>query len=59
MTYGQYCRDEFLAVGDQKIYMNTCLVLGGYGVVAAWNIEHKLRIAENKRNKIINEHNTL
>jgi len=35
MTYGQYCRDEFLAVGDQKIYMNTCLVLGGYGVVAA------------------------
>ena len=34
-----------------------CPILDGYGVKTAWNLE-KVTIIDNKRNKIINQHNT-
>ena len=33
-------------------------ILGGYGVMTAWNLEEKVTIIDNKQNKIINHHNT-
>ena len=35
-----------------------CPILDGYGVMTSWNLEWKLTIIENKRNKIINQDNT-
>jgi len=35
-----------------------CPILDGYGVMTAWNLEYKVTIIDNKRNKIINQHNT-
>ena len=32
--------------------------LDGYGVMTAWNLEEKVRIIDNKQNKIITQHNT-
>ena len=36
-----------------------CPILDGYGVLTVWNLEQKVTIIDNKRNKIINQHNTL
>ena len=33
-------------------------ILNGYGVMTAWNLEQKVTIIDNKRNKIINQYNT-
>ena len=35
-----------------------CPILDGYGVMTAWNLEEKVTIIDNKRNKIINQNNT-
>jgi len=35
-----------------------CPILDGYGVMTAWNLEKKLKIIDNKRNQIINQHST-
>jgi len=35
-----------------------CPILDSYEVMAAWNSEYKVKIIDNKRNKIINHHNT-
>ena len=32
-------------------------ILNGYGVMTAWNLEKKLKIIDNKLNKIRNQHN--
>jgi 3-deoxy-D-manno-octulosonate 8-phosphate phosphatase KdsC-like HAD superfamily phosphatase len=32
-----------------------CPILDGYGVMTAWNLELKVTIIDNKRNKIINQ----
>jgi len=34
-----------------------CPILDGYGVMTAWNLELKVTIIDNKRNKIINQNN--
>ena len=34
-----------------------CPISNGYGVMTAWNLEEKVTIIDNKRNKIINQHN--
>jgi hypothetical protein len=34
-----------------------CPILDGYGVLAAWKLEYKVTIIDNKRNKIKNQHN--
>jgi len=31
-----------------------CPILDGYGVMAAWNLQYRVKIIENKWNKIIN-----
>ena len=36
-----------------------CPILDGYGVMTVRNSEQKVTITDNKRNKIINQHNTL
>ena len=36
-----------------------CPILDGYGVMTVCNLEQKVTIIDNKRNKIINQHNTL
>jgi len=36
-----------------------CPILDGCGVMTVWNLEYKVAIIDNKRNKIINQHNTL
>ena len=35
-----------------------CPILDGYEVMTAWNLEEKVTIIDNKRNKIINQQNT-
>jgi len=35
-----------------------CTILDGYGVMTVWISEEKVTITDNKRNKIINQHNT-
>ena len=35
-----------------------CLILDGYEVMTAWNLKEKVTIIDNKRNNIINQHNT-
>ena len=42
----------------KKVHINMCPILDGYGVMTAWNLEEKVTIIDNKRNKIINQHNT-
>ena len=42
----------------KKGHVNMCPILDGYGVMTAWNLEEKVTIIDNKRNKIINQHNT-
>ena len=49
---------DFLGLCDQKVHINMCPVLVGYGVITAWNLEEKVTIIDNKRNKIINQHST-
>ena len=34
-----------------------CPILDGYRVMTTWNLENKVTIIDNKRNKIINQHN--
>ena len=43
----------------QQVHMNMGPILDGYGVMTAWNLEYKVTIIDNKRNKIIIQHNTL
>jgi len=43
---------------SKKVHMNMDPILNGYGVMTAWNLEEKVTIIDNKRNKIINQHNT-
>ena len=43
---------------SKKVHMNMGPILNGYGVMAAWILEEKVMIIDNKRNKIINQHNT-
>ena len=40
------------------VHINMCPILDGYGDINAWNLEKTVTIIENKRNKIINQHNT-
>ena len=40
----------------KKVHINMCPILDGYGVMTA--LEEKIMIIDNKRNKIINQHNT-
>jgi len=47
-----------LGLCDKKVHINMCPILYGYGVMTAWNLEKKVTITDNKRNKIINQHNT-
>jgi hypothetical protein len=42
----------------KKVHKNMWPILDGYGVMTAWNIENKVKIIDNKRNKIINEQKT-
>jgi len=49
---------DFLRLCDQKVHINMCPILDGYGVMTAWNLEEKVTIIDNKRNKMINQHNT-
>ena len=42
----------------KKVHINMYPILDGYGVITAWNLEHKVTIIDNKRNKTINQHNT-
>ena len=42
----------------KKVHINMCPILDGYGIMTAWNLEEKVTIIDNKRNKIINQHNT-
>ena len=42
----------------KKAHINICPILDGYGFMTAWNFEEEVRIIDNKRNKIINQHNT-
>ena len=30
---------DFPGLGDQKIHLNMCQILEGYGVMTAWNLE--------------------
>ena len=41
-----------------KVHINMCPILDGYRVITAWNLEEKVTIIDDKRNKIINQHNT-
>ena len=43
----------------KKVRINMCQILDIYGVVAAWNLEKKLRSIENKWNKIISNWNII
>ena len=45
---------DFLSLCDQKVHVNMRPILDGYGVMTAWNLEKKVTIIDNKRNKIIN-----
>jgi len=49
---------DFLGLCDQKVHTNMCPILDGYGVMTAGNLEEKVKIIDNKRSKIINQHNT-
>ena len=49
---------DFLGLCDQKVHINMCPILDGYGVMTAWNLEYKVKIIDNKQNKILNQHNT-
>ena len=49
---------DFLGLSDKKFHINVCPSLDGYGVMTALNLEEKVMIIDNKRNKIINQHNT-
>ena len=49
---------DFLGLCDKKVHINMCPVLDGYGVMPAWHLQEKVTIIDNKRNKIINQHNT-
>jgi len=42
----------------KKVHINMCPILDGYGVMTVLNSEEKVKIIDNKRNKIINQHNT-
>ena len=42
----------------KKVHINMCPILDGYGVMTVLNSEWKVTITDNKRNKIINQHNT-
>jgi hypothetical protein len=42
----------------KKVHINMCPILDGYGVMTVLNSEEKVTITDNKRNKIINQHNT-
>ena len=51
--------DDFLGLCDKKtVHVNMCPILDGYGVRAAWNLEYKVGIIENKWNSAINKHKT-
>ena len=43
---------------SKKVHMNMGPILNGYGVMTVWDLEKKVMIIDNKRNKIINQHNT-
>ena len=43
---------------SKNVHTNMGPILDGYGIMAAWNLEKKVTIIDNKRNKIINQHNT-
>ena len=49
---------DFLGLCDKKIHINMCPILDDYGFMTAWNLEEKVRIIDNERNKIINQRNT-
>ena len=42
----------------KKVHINMCPILDGYGIMTTLNLEEKVTIIDNKRNKIINQHNT-
>jgi hypothetical protein len=48
-------RDDFLGLCYQK---SSNKHVSDYGVSAVWNLEQKVRIVENKWNKVINKYNT-
>jgi hypothetical protein len=43
---------------SKKVHINMCPIFDSYGVMTAWNLGWKVTIIGNKRNKIINQHNT-
>jgi len=49
---------DFLGLCDQKVHINMCPILDGYRVMTAWNLEEKVTIIDNTRNKIINQRDT-
>ena len=42
----------------KKVRINMCPILDGYGVMTASNLEDKVTIIDDKRNKIVIQHNT-
>jgi len=42
----------------KKVNINMCPILDSYRVMTVWNSEYKVTITDNKRNKIITQHNT-
>jgi len=49
--------DNFLCLCDQKAHLNMSPIVDNYRGTAAWNLEHRVWIIENKWGKIINKHN--
>jgi len=42
----------------KEVRINICPILKVYGFMAVGNLEDRVRIIQNKRNKTINKHNT-
>jgi len=47
---------SYVFVSSKFIRINMCPILEVYGVLAAWNLEERVRIIENKWEKILNKH---
>jgi hypothetical protein len=41
-----------------KSLQNVCQILEFYGRMAAWNLDYRVKIIENKWDKVINEHSS-
>lgn len=51
--------DDYLGLCNKEVHISMCPILKVYGVMVAWNSEHRVSITENKRNKITNKHRYL